>query len=154
MRSRIWARAAATAGGATASAGGAETATEDFVECADEEAIAADTTDFAACVAAERDVADKFGDEFADECADEFEWLVKDVPCVEVPSCECASGLGAGPPGKADALYLTGCVPFCDLSKERSRSAIMAWPLRAPKTKPSRRELLARRLAPWTPVSA
>src|SRR6202043_1860693 len=52
-------------------------------------------------------------------------------------------GLGAGLPGKPTAWrLLTGA------------SFIMARPLRAPNTKPSRRELLAKRLAPCTPVSA
>ena len=45
-------------GGAPVSSGGAETAIGDLVERdADEEAAAADTPDFAACVAAEREAA-------------------------------------------------------------------------------------------------
>jgi len=96
----------------------------------------------------ERDAAGKLGDEFVAEWADEFEWFAPEAACSPAPSCECPSGLGAGLPGRADALYFTGCPPFCSLSEEWLRSAIMAWPLRAPKTKPSRRELLARRFAP------
>jgi hypothetical protein len=100
IRSRICASAAATAGVASASSGGAETAAGDFVECdADEETKAADAADFAACVVeereaaaalnfaecatAERDVADRFAEEFAGKCAeefaDEFEWFTADV---------------------------------------------------------------------------
>src|SRR5277367_897473 len=52
-------------------------------------------------------------------------------------------GFGAGLPGSVILLRLrTGA------------SLIMAWPARAPNTSPSRRELLARRFAPWTPVAA
>ena len=124
MRSRICASAALTAGVATAWSGGAETAAGDFVECdAGEATAAADTADFAECVVAERDAlaAVNFAecataerdeaDEFADELADEFE-CVTDAVWAEVLSCECESGLGAGLPGRVDALNLTGCAPF------------------------------------------
>ena len=52
-------------------------------------------------------------------------------------------GLGTGLPGMLSCFFL-----------EPGASCIMAMPERAPKTRPSRRELLARRLAPWTPVAA
>src|SRR5260370_15727095 len=89
IRSRICASAAGTAGVASATSGGAETAAGDFVECdADEETKADDAADFAACVVAEReaaaalnfaecataerDVADRLAEEFAGKCAEEF----------------------------------------------------------------------------------
>src|SRR5260221_14050442 len=62
---------------------------------------------------------------------------------LEIGVAGVASGFGAGLPGRV------GCLPFA-----AGGSFSMAWPLRAPKTKPSRRELLASRFAPWTPVSA
>src|ERR1700741_1844837 len=50
---------------------------------------------------------------------------------------------GAGTPGRWPAFFF-----------EPGASFIMAIPARAPKTRPSRRELLASRLAPCTPVAA
>src|SRR5690242_1918847 len=52
-------------------------------------------------------------------------------------------GNGAGLPGMAWPLRFPGGASF-----------IMACPARAPKTNPSRSELLAKRLAPCTPVAA
>src|SRR6266851_1475754 len=119
MRSRICARAAVTAGVVNPSSGWAETAAEDFVECDAGEAPAADAADFATCVMervalaavnfAECATAEREADESANEFADEFE-CVADVACAGIPSCE--SGLGAGLPGRVDALNLTGCAPF------------------------------------------
>src|SRR5258706_15549843 len=52
-------------------------------------------------------------------------------------------GSGAGLPGSAAPLRFT-----------TGASSIIACPARAPKTSPSSRELLAKRLAPCTPVAA
>ena len=60
----------------------------------------------------ERDAAGKLVDEFVAELADEFEWSAPGAACPPAPSCECASGLGAGLPGRAEALYFAGCPPF------------------------------------------
>ena len=122
MRSRICTSAAATPGVVSASSGWAETAAEDLVECDAGEAPAADAADFATCVRAERvalaavnfaecATAEREADEFANEFADEFE-CVADVACAGISSRECESGLGAGLPGRVDALNLTGCAPF------------------------------------------
>ena len=113
---------AVTAGVVNPSSGGAETAAEDFLECDAGEVTAADAVDFAECVMAERvalaavnfaecATAEREADESANEFADEFE-CVADVACAGIPSCECESGLGAGLPGRVDALNLTGCAPF------------------------------------------
>src|SRR5216683_692980 len=58
-------------------------------------------------------------------------------------ACAGSLGFGAGFPGsRAACFFFTGA------------SFIIACPLRAPNTSPSSRELLARRFAPCTPVSA
>src|SRR6266853_5898193 len=102
IRSRICARAAATADVVDASSGETETAPGDFVECdASGKATAPDAVDFAECVMAERvalaavnfaecAIAEREAGEFANE----FE-CVTDVACAGIPSCECESGLGA-----------------------------------------------------------
>src|SRR6516164_617156 len=64
-------------------------------------------------------------------------------PCDVWAEFELAAGLGAGDPGSVSGLCL-----------RPGASLIMASPARAPKTIPSRSELLARRLAPCAPVAA